>query len=64
MVLKKACDSGMREGLYNIFLEFGIPMKLVRIIKMCLDETCCIVQVGIHLSVMFPIKNGWKQGDV
>jgi hypothetical protein len=36
--LKKAYDSVMREVLYNILIAFGIPMKLVRLIKMCLDE--------------------------
>jgi hypothetical protein len=25
--------------LYNILIEFGIPMKLVRLFKMCLYET-------------------------
>ena len=29
----------MREVLYNILIEFGISMKLVMIIKMCLNET-------------------------
>jgi hypothetical protein len=28
-----------REVLYNILIEFGVPMKLVRLIKMCLNET-------------------------
>jgi hypothetical protein len=32
---KKANDSVKREVLYNILLEFGIPKKLVRLIKMC-----------------------------
>ena len=32
---KKANDSVRREVLYNILIEFGIPMKLVRLIKMC-----------------------------
>jgi hypothetical protein len=35
---KEACDSVRREVLYNILIEFGIPMKLVRLIKMCLNE--------------------------
>jgi hypothetical protein len=38
-------------------------MKLVRLIKMCLNETYGGVRVGKHLSDMFPIKNGLKQGD-
>ena len=37
-------------------------MKLGRVIKMCLNATCSRVQVGKHLSDMFPIKNGLKQG--
>jgi hypothetical protein len=46
---KKACDSVWREVLYNILVEFGIPMKLIRLIKMCLDETYSIVLVGKHI---------------
>jgi hypothetical protein len=38
-------------------------MKLVRLIKMCLNETFSIVRIGIHLSKSFPIQNGLKQGD-
>jgi hypothetical protein len=31
---KKAYNSVKREVLYNVLLEFGIPKKLVRLIKM------------------------------
>ena len=48
--------------MYNILIAFGIPMKLVRLIKMCLNETYSRVRVGKHLSDMFPITNGLKQG--
>jgi hypothetical protein len=44
--------------LYNILLEFGIPLKLVRLIKMCLNETYSRVWGGNHLSDMFPVRNG------
>jgi sorting nexin-29 len=60
---KKAYDSVRREVLYNILIEFGIPSKLVRLIKMCLSETYSRVWVGTHLSDTLPIKNGLKQGD-
>jgi hypothetical protein len=36
--VKKAYDSVRREVLYNIIIEFGVPMKLVRLIKMCLKK--------------------------
>jgi hypothetical protein len=59
---KKAHDSFRREILYNILIECGIPMKLVRLIKMCLNDTYSKVQMGKYLSYMFAIKNGLKQG--
>jgi len=38
MDFKKAYDSVRREVLYNILIDFGIPIKLIRPIKMCLNE--------------------------
>jgi len=61
---KKAYDSVRREVLYIILIESGIPIKLVRLIKMCLTETYSRVQVGKNLSDMVPNRNGLKQGDV
>jgi hypothetical protein len=46
-----------------MLLEFGIPKKLVRLIKMCLNETYSKVCIGKLLSDKFPIQNGLKQGD-
>jgi len=34
---KKAYDSFRREVLYNIPIQFGIPMKLVRLIEICVS---------------------------
>jgi hypothetical protein len=38
---KKACVSVRKEAVfysYNILIEFGVPMELVRLIKMCLNK--------------------------
>jgi hypothetical protein len=50
---KKAYDSITREVLYKVLLELGIPKKLVRLIKMCLNETCSKVHIGKLLSDKF-----------
>jgi len=41
--------------LYNILTEFGIPMKPVRLTKMCQNETHSRVWEGKHLSDMLPM---------
>jgi hypothetical protein len=64
IVIKKTYDSVKRQVLYNILLEFGIPKKLVRLIKLCLNGTYSKVRVVKLLSDKFPIQNGLKQGGV
>jgi hypothetical protein len=60
---EKSYDSVRREVLYNIILGPCIPMKLLRLIKMFLHETYSRIWVGKHLSDVFPMRNGLKQGD-
>jgi len=60
---KKAYDSVRRDVLHKILIEFGIPRKLVRLIKINLAETYSRVQVGKNVSDRFLIRNGLKQGD-
>ena len=52
-----------REVLYKILFEFGIPRKLVRLIKMSLTGTYSRVRVSKNAPDRFPIRNGLKQGD-
>jgi hypothetical protein len=46
-----------------IVIEFGIPRKLVGLIKMCLNETYSTVRIDKNLSDKFSTENGLKQGD-
>jgi hypothetical protein len=43
---EKACDSVRKEVMHNILSEFGISITLVRLIKMCLNETCSKVSLS------------------
>jgi len=58
---KKVYDLIRREVLYNFLIEFFIPMKMVRLIKLCLSEKCSRVWVVRNLSDVFPVRNGLKQ---
>jgi hypothetical protein len=44
--------------MYNILIDFGIPMKLDKLIKMRLNETYNKIRIGKYLSDNFPIQNG------
>ena len=61
---KTVYDSVRREVLYNILIEFGIRMKVVRLINMRLNETYSRVRIGKNLPDMFPIRNVLKKGEV
>ena len=61
--LQATYNSFRREVLCNILIEFCIPMKMVWLIKMCLNASNSRVRVDKYLSVIFRIKNGLKQGD-
>jgi hypothetical protein len=60
---RKTYDSVRREILNNILIKFGITQKLIRLIKICLNETYRKVRTGKHLPDNFPIRNGLKEGD-
>jgi hypothetical protein len=47
---EKTYGSVRTEVLYNIQIEFGIPMKLICLIKMCLNRAHNKVRIGENLS--------------
>jgi hypothetical protein len=50
---EKAYDSVRTEEFYGILTEFGICMKLVRLIKMCLNGTYSKICIGKNPWVHF-----------
>ena len=59
---EKAHDSIKREFLYDILIKFGVPKKLVRLIKTCIDNTRSKVRIRNYLSSSFPNENGLNEG--
>jgi hypothetical protein len=47
----------------SIITEFIIPMKLLRLIMMCLNVSCSNTLIAMYLSDAFPIQNVLKQAD-
>ena len=60
---KKAYVSVGREVLYKIPIELSISMKLVRPIRIYLNENYSGVRVSKHLTDKFVIINSLKKGD-
>jgi hypothetical protein len=52
-----------REVLSNILIEFGIPIKLVRLNRICPNGKYSKVYAGKHFSDSFLIQNGLKKGE-
>jgi hypothetical protein len=52
---KKALDSVTREMLYTALNKFNLPLKQVRLIKMCLKEIYSEMFTGKRLSPSFPV---------
>jgi sorting nexin-29 len=60
---KKAYDTINRAELVEIMKEFGIPMKLIRLVKMTLTNTNSKVKIQGKLSPSFETMIVLRQGD-
>jgi len=58
---EKAYDWFGREVSYNILTESDIPMKLIRLIKMCFSDSYSKVCTGKNLYDALCIQNDLKQ---
>ena len=61
---EKAFDSVHRETLWKLLKIYGIPDKLVNMIKAMYRNSKCAVIDGIETSQWFDVKSGVKQGCV
>jgi hypothetical protein len=52
-----------RKYLFEVLKEFGIPMKLVNLIKMTLINSNCRVKIQGKFSTILKVKVGSRQGD-
>nr|KAG5707675.1 hypothetical protein BaRGS_003250 [Batillaria attramentaria] len=61
---EKAFDSLHRRGLWNIMKSYGIPEKLIRMVKLMYDDfECAVIDEG-EQTRWFKITTGVKQGCV
>jgi hypothetical protein len=60
---KQAYDSINRAELVEIMKEFGIPMKMLRLVKMTLANTKSKAKIQGKLSPIFKTMIGLRQGD-
>jgi len=60
---KQAFDSINRFKVLECMAEFGIPDKLIRLVKMTLSDTLCKVKIQNKTSNAFQVRFGVRQGD-
>ena len=61
---KSAYDTIHREKLLCAMTEFGIPPKLIRMVKATMTNVQCSVQIQSHLSEPISTIRQVRQGDV
>ena len=61
---KKAFDSLHRPTMWNIIRSYGLPQKIINIIRMMYEGTTSCVRVGGTNTERFEITSGVRQGDV
>jgi len=60
---KAAYDSVNRERLWKVMDQLGIPRKIIRMIRACLNGSNCKVKYVGEESEEFEVRTGLRQGD-
>ena len=64
MDFRKAFDSVHRNTLWKILHSYGIPSKIISIIKTFYEHFECSVIMGNDLSEWFSVQSGVRQGCI
>lgn len=60
---KQAYDSIKRSSLWWTMIVLGIPAKLVRLVKVYVQNSKCKVKFNSVMSEDFPVETSLRQGD-
>ncbi|XP_060518457.1 uncharacterized protein LOC132697179 [Cylas formicarius] len=60
---RQAYDSITRESVWQALEGIGVPKKIIRLTKICIENSKAKVRVGKNNTEAFSINNGLKQGD-
>jgi len=60
---KAAYDSVNRERLWKVMDQLGVPRKIIRMIRACLNGSKCKVKFGGKESEEFEVNTGLRQRD-
>lgn len=60
---KQAYDSIVREELWIVMRDLEVSIKLIRLIRSCLQNSKWKIKVNDYISKEFEVKTGLRQGD-
>lgn len=61
---KQGYDSVDRMEVYWALQEFGIPLKIIKTIRLAMKDTKAVMKTDRDLSSNFELKKGLRQGDM
>ena len=62
--IRSAFDSVDREMMYNTMKNYGLPQKVVNVIRNSYEGFKCCIKAEGEKGQMFDVKTGVRQGDV
>ncbi|KAI8484467.1 hypothetical protein Bbelb_377380 [Branchiostoma belcheri] len=63
-MVEKAFDSINRDNMWRILKSYGIPNKIISVLKAIYKGTSCIVRVGTQNTDKFEVRTGVRQGCI